>query len=114
MLYIDYDRIPSDSKDFVFKSVLSDSYVIKQVIKCANRAITFLSTSGPENVPTWLYLKLFDNIAQCFKFLKFVESHSCCPLVDSDVFYDKLRQSIEEIERKYILVEKQFKGVNNV
>lgn len=114
MLFVDYDRIPSDSKNFVLKSVLSDSYVVKQVVKCSNRVLTFLATHGPENVPRWLYLKMFDDLAQCRIFLKLVDSHSCCPLGDSAVFYQKLRLSIEEIERKYSLVQKQFEGVKNV
>lgn len=88
--------------------------VIKEIVKCSNRVITFLETHGPENVPHWLYLELFDDLAWCLDFLHFVESHSCCPLGDSDNFYKKLLLSIDEIERKCLLVQKQFEGVKNV
>lgn len=114
MLFVDYGRMPSDSKDFVLKSVLSDTYIVKQVIKCANRAIMFLRSNGPENVPHWLFEKLFDNIAQCYKFLKLVESYSCCPLGDSDVFYKKLRLAADEMEHQTVLIKEQFEGGKNV
>lgn len=110
MLFTDYSSIPSNLKDFVLEHTLSSSFVVKEVVRYANCALSFLLDKDPENVPYWVYERTYSSIFSCYSFLICVKNHSCSiPSMEEDVF-KKLVFDIEEIDKRYKLVEKKFFG----